>query len=244
MSLNSAISGSRMLGSFHYLYILVRHFNHIMPKPTLEKVLKDKVEPLIEEAMHKFLGVTISELGKDITDKIERNPLISYEINTAIGFKAAKKVFKKEFLTRLLQSNFGNVSAVAKIAGMDRRSVHRAIKEFGIDIKKVRKEMIKTKYYQREAVDAILKDTLDSYKQIIRPGRLERLYKNVDKLSKDIIKQLPPVEMSWEEAEKEFEKRYLEKALEENKGNVSKTARKIGLRYETLHRKLKKLGVK
>jgi DNA-binding NtrC family response regulator len=41
-----------------------------------------------------------------------------------------------------------------------------------------------------------------------------------------------------------FEKQYFEKALKENKGNVSKTARKIGLRYETLHRKLKKLGLK
>ena len=214
-----------------------------MAKPTLEKVLKERVEPLVEEAMHKFLGITISEFGRDISDKIEKNPLISYEINIDISFKAAKKLFKKEFLTRLLQSHYGNVSAVAKIAGMDRRSVHRAIKEFRIDVKKVRKSMIKTEYYQREAVDTILKKTLDSYKQVIRPGRLEKMYKNVNKISKNIVKQLPPIEMEWKDAEKEFEKRYLEKALEENKGNISKTAKKIGLRYETLHRKLKKLNL-
>lgn len=214
-----------------------------MDKPTLERVLKEKVEPLVEEAMHKFLGVTISEIGRDITDKIEKNPLISYAIDASIPFKSAKKLFKKEFLTRLLQSHFGNVSSVAKIAGMDRRSIHRDIKELSINISKVRKEMIKTKYYQKEAVDAILKDTLDNYRQIIVPERLKKMYKNVDKLSSEIVEELPPVEMSWEEAEREFEKRYLEKALKENKGNISLTAKKIGLRYETLHRKLKKIGM-
>ena len=214
-----------------------------MARPNLEKVMKEKVEPLVDEAMHKFLGVTISEFGKDISDKIEKNPLISYEINTAVSFKTAKKIFKKEFLTRLLQTHYGNVSVVAKITGLDRRSIHRAIKELGIDIKDVRQKMIRTEYYQREAVDSILKKTLDDYKQIIRPSKLEKMYKNVDKLSKDIIKELPPVEMLWDDAEKEFEKEYFRRVLEENKGNISKTARKIGLRYETLHRKLKKLGL-
>ena len=66
----------------------------------------------------------------------------------------------------------------------------------------------------------------------------------MDKLSSDIVKKLPAVEMSWDDAEVEFEKKYLEKALAENKGNISKTAKAIGLRYETLHRKLKKLMIK
>ena len=40
-----------------------------MAKPTIEEVLKKKVEPLVDKAMHRFLGVTISELRKDITEK-------------------------------------------------------------------------------------------------------------------------------------------------------------------------------
>ena len=91
-----------------------------MPRETLEKVMKTKVEPLVEEAMHKFLGVTVSEISDDISDKIEKNPLITYEINTSLGFKAAKKLFKREFLKRLLQSHLGNVSLVATITGMDK----------------------------------------------------------------------------------------------------------------------------
>ena len=215
-----------------------------MARETLEKVMKTKVEPLVEEAMHKFLGVTVSEIFDDISDKIEKNPLITYEINTALSFKAAKKLFKREFLKRLLQSHLGNVSLVATITGLDRRSIHRSIKELGIDIKKIRKEMISSKYYQKEVVGSIVRSTLDDYKMIIQPSRLEKMYKHVGELSKDIVKQLPAAEMEWDEAEKEFEKRYLEKALKENKGNISKTAKKIGLRYETLHRKLKKIGLK
>lgn len=214
-----------------------------MPKSTLEKVLKEKVEPLVGEAMHRFLGITISEVGKDITDKIEKNPLISYEIDPNIPFKVAKKLFKKEFLTRLLQSHFGNVSEVAKISSMDRRSIHRAITELEIDIKKVRRDMIRTKYYQKEAVDEILKNTLDDYSKIIVPERMKKIYENVNKLSQEIVDELPSVEMSWNDAETEFEKRYLEKALKQNKGNISQTAKKIGLRYETLHRKIRKLNL-
>ena len=214
-----------------------------MAKKTLDKVLKEKVEPMLEESMHKLLGITISEFGKDISDRIEKNPLISYPIDISISFKAAKKLFKKEFLTRLLQSHYGNVSAVAKITGLNRRSIHRAVKELGINIKRVRKTMVKTELYQKEAVDSILKETLDHYKRVIRPSRLEKMYKNVDKISSDIVKELPTIELTWDEAEIEFEKAYIRKALKENKGNVSKTAKKIGLRYETLHRKIKKLGI-
>jgi DNA-binding NtrC family response regulator len=214
-----------------------------MAKKTLDRVLKEKVEPILEESMHKLLGITISEFGKDISDKIEKSPLISYPIDTSISFKAAKKLFKGEFLKRLLQSNYGNVSAVAKITGMNRRSIHRAIKELRINVDKVRKEMIRSQLYQKEAVDSILKETLDSYRQVIRPSRLEKMYKSVDRISSDIVKELPAIEMTWLEAETEFEKAFIKKALEENKGNVSKTAAKIGLRYETLHRKMKKMEI-
>ena len=215
-----------------------------MPKETLDKVLKKKVEPLLEETMHKILGVTISEFGKDISDKIEKNPLIAYDIDTSLSFKAAKKLFKKQFLTRMLQTNFGNISIVALKTGLDRRSIHRAIKSLNIGIKGIRRDMIKADYYRKEAVGHILKDTLDSYKTIIRPGKLEEMYGNVNQISQDIVKELPAIEMPWDDAEKLFEIEYFKKALKENKNNVSKTARKIGIRYETLHRKLKKLGLK
>lgn len=209
----------------------------------LEKVVKEKVEPLVNEAMQKFLGVTIKEIPGEISDKIERNPLISFGITSDVKYKAAKKMFKREFLKRLLQNHYGNVSVVAKIAGVDRRSIHRDAKELDINLKKMRRDMVKSEYYRKEAVDNILRDTLDEYRTIINPQRLQKMYKNMGKLSDEISHALPVVEMTWDEAEAEFEKEYFRKALEDSDGNVSEAARKIGLRYETLHRKLKKLGM-
>jgi DNA-binding NtrC family response regulator len=212
-------------------------------RKSLEKSLKEKIEPMLDESMHDMLGVTINEFGRDITDKIEKSPLIAYDIDTSLSFKAAKKLFKKQFLTRMLQNNYGNISLVAKITGLNRRSIHRAIKELRINVKRTRKEMVKADYYRKEAVDGILKETLDNYRRVIRPSRLEKMYRNVDKISGDIVKELPTIEMTWDDAEREFEKTFIKKALKENKENVSKTAAKIGLRYETLHRKIKKLGI-
>jgi len=210
---------------------------------TLEKVLKQKVQPIIDEAMHKYLGITVSEVSDEISDKIEKSPLLSYEINTSLSFKAAKKLFKREFIARMLQAHYGNVAAVARITGLNRRSIHRAIIEFKINIKTIRREMRRMDYTRREAIDSILKKTLDKYKKIIRPSKLESMYKNVDKLSEDIVKELPAVDMTWKQAEREFEKAFIKKALEENKFNIAKTAKKIKLRYETLHRKIKNLGI-
>ena len=210
---------------------------------TLEKVLKNKIEPMIDEAMHKYIGITISEVSDEISDKIEKNPLLSYEINTELSFKAAKKLFKKEFITRMLHAHFGNVAEVARITGLDRRSIHRAIKRFRIKIKNIRKQMERIIYTRREAVDSILKKTFDQYKKIIRPSKLEHMYRNVEKLSENIIRELPAIDMTWKKAESEFEKEFIKKVLEENKWNITKTAKKIKLRYETLHRKIKKLGL-
>ncbi|MBD3248858.1 hypothetical protein GF336_02320 [Candidatus Woesearchaeota archaeon] len=208
-------------------------------KETLDNVLKKKVEPMIGSAMHRFLGITVSEISEDISDRIENNPLISYEIDVSVHFKTAKKLFKKEFLTRLLQSHYGNISSVARITGLNRRSIHRDVKSLGININKTRKDMLKTDYYQKEAVDSILRETFDDYRYIIRPKKLQKMYENVSQLSGDIIKELPALEMTWKEAEHEFEKAYLKKALKKYK-TIAKTSRNIRLRYETLHRKLKK----
>ena len=57
---------------------------------SLEDVIRKKINPLVEEAMQKFLGVSISELNKDISQKLTKNPLIEFEVDTRIPFKEAK----------------------------------------------------------------------------------------------------------------------------------------------------------
>ena len=48
---------------------------------------------------------------------------------------------------------------------------------------------------------------------------------------------------TFREARAEFEKEYLIKKIQENNGNISKTAEVIGLERSYLHRKIKAYGI-
>ncbi len=209
----------------------------------LEKLIEDKIKPMLEEAMQKNLGITVSELETDISDRLKRSSLLEFDVDTRLKFKDAKKKFKREYVAHLLQLNFGNVADVAKIALVDRRSIHRIVAEMKIEVQKFRDNMQKGEYVKQLAVQDIIQESLEHYKTALNPVKYEALYKQAPSLSKNIIKELPETPKNLKEAEKEFEKRYFEKALHENNSNISRTARKIGLRFETLHRKLKSLAI-
>jgi len=208
-----------------------------------KKKLEEKLRPAVDEAMHKFMGVTIDEISRDLSEKLKRSPLIDFEIDTSPGFREAKKQFIRNYLKKLLQINYGNISEVARIADVDRRSIHRLIRETGIDVERIRKEMARAYEIRQSAVSAIVEDVLDNYKSVIHPVKLDEMYKNVSEFSKDILDVLPEKQPTLREAEEAFEKEFIRKALRESNGNISRTAKKIGLRYETLHRKMKRLGM-
>ena len=214
-----------------------------MAKKGLEKLVKKKVKPIVDTAMQRFIGITISELNKDISEKLEKSPLIDFEINTKIKFKDAKKMFKKAYLKKLLQISYGNISQVAKTADLDRRSIHRIIRKSDINVGKIREEMIRPYEIRQSAVTSMIEDVLEHYKEVIHPGKLEKVYQDVPRISKQILDNLPERPLTLKEAEEEFEREYFRKALEENGFNVALAAKRIGLRYETLHRKAKKLGI-
>lgn len=214
-----------------------------MAREDLEKVVKSRVKPIIDGAMQKFIGARIVELESDISDSLAKNPLFEVEIDTSLKFKKAKDNFKRSYISKLLQTHLGNISKVADVLGIDRRSIHRLIKSLKINIEKIRKNLLSKEYAQEEAVKDVIESALGEYKQVINPERLKKMYEEVPKLSKDIMKELPKMPPTLKEAEEDFERRFIVRALKENKFNVSKTARKIGLRYETLHRKMKALGL-
>lgn len=209
----------------------------------LEEVIEKRVKPIVEKAMHKWLGVTVSEIKADVSDKLKKAPLLEYEISTKIPFKKAKKLFKKLYLSKLLSTFSGNITDVAEAAGLDRRSVHRLIEELDLDPEEFRGTLAKTKYIRQEAVKSIIQESAETYKSSLSPSKFKEFYEHAPELSKDIVKELPTKPMTLKQAEREFEKSYLRKALKQNKGNISKTAKKIGLRFETLHRKLKALNL-
>lgn len=215
-----------------------------MAEKPIEKALDERVKPLLAEAMHKFLGISVDEIKSDISDKIKKSPLIDYMIDTSIPFKKAKKDFKKYYISKMLMLHFGNISEVAKILELTREALHRAVKELKIDPNEYRRELFRKDYIKEIKIKDILEKTFDTYKSSLNPEKLEQMYQNLPLLSKNIVKELPDDELTLKEAERKFERRFLKKALEENKDNISKAAKRIGLRFETLHRKLKKLGLK
>ncbi len=209
----------------------------------LENVVKRKIEPKLEESLHKILGVSIGEISRDITGKLGKNPLLDFHIDTKMGFKKAKKLFKEAYLKKLLLIHYGNVSEVARVADVDRRSVHRLVKKANINVGKIRTDMEKAYEVKQTAVNSIIEDVLQHYKGVLHPTKLEKAYKSVSGLSKEIVDALPDETLTLKEAEEVFEKEFIRRALRENEQNVTETAKQIGLRYETLHRKCKKLAL-
>ena len=117
--------------------------------------------------------------------------------------------------------------------------MHRTIKDLHIDTDK----KLNADIYYRGILDKTIRTTLDQYKEILHPHKLEHLYEEVGKLSRNIAKHLPRPELTWKQAEKLFEKDFIKHALEEVKGNVRQAALNLNIRVETLHRKIKKLGI-
>ena len=209
---------------------------------TADKPIEERVKPILTDAMQKFLGVTVAEIGQDLTTKITRNPLIGISVDVSIPFKQAKRLFKKHYLAHVLQSSLGNIADAARTAGLNRRSIHRLVATLNINATELRDKPLE--YFRQEAVQHLIQQTLQQYKSSLNPDRLEQLYKFAPELSKEILSELPEQQPSLAEAEAEFEREYFAKALALFGNNLAKTSRAIGLRYETLHRKLKAMGLK
>ena len=106
-------------------------------KKDLEDTIKDKVSPLLEETMERSWGITIPQIESDITDMLKNPPLQIY-VPMNLTFQEAKKLFRSEFIKKELGLHQGNISQLAKTLDVDRRSVHRAIKDLDIDMEKIR----------------------------------------------------------------------------------------------------------
>jgi transcriptional regulator of acetoin/glycerol metabolism len=215
-----------------------------MEKEALENVIERRVKPIVEEAMHKYLGVHVSEIEDDVSDRIRKGPMIDLLADTSIPFKKAKVFFKKRYLMGILQAYLGNVSLASQTSGLARESFHRLLKQLKINPDDFRKKAPDVEYVRETAVKNIIEKTLETYKSALNPDKFENMYKQAPALSREIVRELPEMHLTLAEAEREFEKVYLLKALDESKWNISAAARAVGLRFESLHRKMKALGIK
>lgn len=210
-------------------------------KKNLEATLKEKVLPLVEEQLAKHWGVTIPQLEADITDQLKREDTLFY-ISPHTTFREARKQFKAAFLRRELRSHQGNISQLARALEIDRRSLHRVIKELELDIDELRQGDA-AEDEQQVRIDQRLRTAFDQYKELIRPQKLEKMYEEIPALSRNIAKMLPQQHLTWDEAEREFETQFFTQALKEHHENIAQAARCTKLRAETVHRKIKRLQV-
>ena len=209
-------------------------------KKDLEETIKEKITPLLEETMEKNWGVSIPKVEHDITDQL-KDPHLNIYVPFDLTFQEAKKMFKTEFMKKELKLHLGNISQLAKSLDIDRRSIHRVIKELKIDIDELRDQHISQKKIQENLINQTIKETLHHYKGIIQPQKMEKMYQDVPSLSRNIAKFIPHQDMTWKDAETKFEKQFLKHALKEHHWKISETAKGLDIRAETLHRKVKKL---
>lgn len=215
-----------------------------MNKHNLEETVKGKVALLLEETMEKSWGIYIPQVQSDITDRLQTNLPVKFYISLASSFQDAKRRFKFEFLKNQLHLHDGNISQLAQFVGLDRRSVHRAIKRLDLHLEDVRREAHHGSSFQEKMIDQTIRFALEEYKDIIQPQKMEKMYQEVPILSRHLAKLLPHNHLTWKQAEREFEKQFLSQALVEHKGKIAETARRLQIQPETLHRKISKLGLK
>ena len=211
-----------------------------MNRHNLEETIKGRVALLLEETMEKSWGIYVPQVQSDLTDKLQHQLPLKFYVPTASSFQEAKRKFKSEFLKNQLHLHNGNISQLAKFIGIDRRSVHRAIRGLDLQLDEVRREH-NAGSPQEKIINQTIRFTLEGYKDIIQPQKMEKMYQEVPTLSRNLAKILPHNGLTWKQAEREFEKQFLSQSLQEYHWKVAETARKLNLRPETLHRKIAKL---
>jgi two-component system nitrogen regulation response regulator NtrX len=56
------------------------------------------------------------------------------ESMVAPSFKAARALFERDYISKKLRENQGNVSKTAESIGLERSHLHRKIKAYGIEV--------------------------------------------------------------------------------------------------------------
>ena len=213
-----------------------------MNKRNLEETIKEKVALLLEATMEKSWGIYVPQVQSDITDKLQASLPTKFYVPAASSFQDAKRKFKSEFLKNQLHLHRGNVSQLARLVGLNRRSVHRAMKGLDIHIERIRQEQDDLGY-QEKMINQTIRFALEGYRDIIQPQKMEKMYQEVPALSRNLAKLLPHHHLTWKQAEREFEKQFLSHSLQEHNWKIAETARELKIQPETLHRKISRLGL-
>ena len=96
------------------------------------KAMKLGAVDFLKKPLHDFLPILRNIMTSD-----EPDPEIQHVsgINYSLKLKEARNIFESQYLLHHLAANDNNIAVVAEIAGLERTTLYRKLKDLGIDKK-------------------------------------------------------------------------------------------------------------
>ena len=96
------------------------------------KAMKLGAVDFLKKPLHDFLPILRNIMTSDEPEqKIQHVSGINY----ALKLKEARNIFESQYLLHHLETNDNNIAIVAEIAGLERTTLYRKLKDLGIDKK-------------------------------------------------------------------------------------------------------------
>ena len=96
------------------------------------KAMKLGAVDFLKKPLHDFLPILRNIMTREEPDQAVQN--VS-GINFSLKLKEARNIFESQYLLHHLSSNDNNIAVVAEIAGLERTTLYRKLKDLGIDKK-------------------------------------------------------------------------------------------------------------
>ena len=96
------------------------------------KAMKLGAVDFLKKPLHDFLPILRNIMTPDESEQeIQHDSGINYELK----LKEARNIFESQYLLHHLAANDNNIAVVAEIAGLERTTLYRKLKDLGIDKK-------------------------------------------------------------------------------------------------------------
>ncbi len=191
------------------------HLNNIVDEKLKEvaaledKVLSDLIATQIETRLQPFVDITKS-------------------------FSKAEKDFMKNYFSNMLLDSYGNISQVARLAGITRKQATRLLKKLGLDASKYRKALKRPETVRQPLIEDACLDGIRKYGPVMN-AKNESIHQYVAQISTDIAKNLPKDYVPYKLAKKEFKKSFVSAILHKTK-DKRLAAKELGISLRSLYR--------
>jgi DNA-binding NtrC family response regulator len=97
------------------------------------KAIKLGAVDFLKKPLHDILPIVRKILGEQQANKASEEVISGIDFD--IPLKAARNIFERQYFNYHLESNNRNIAKVAELAGLERTTLYRKLKDLGIDKK-------------------------------------------------------------------------------------------------------------